>query len=184
MREFKPVIKFIATFFIVYILLVVIYNQYLSFYHSKNLPDPYSENVAYFSTVLANLFGFSATIENDISQPWTWIFFDGKRTSYINEGCNAVSIMIIFLAFMLAFAKGWKKTTLYIIAGLIVIQIMNILRIFLLNYVFRYYSDYGKPAHDYLFPLIIYGTVFCLWVVWVRYFVMKKSKSSEQVAQV
>ena len=109
MREFKPVIKFIATFFIVYILLVVVYNQYLSFYHGKNLPDPYSENVAYLSTVLANLFGFSATIENDISQPWTWIFFDGKRTSYINEGCNAVSIMIIFFGIHVGICKRMEK---------------------------------------------------------------------------
>src|SRR5690625_7148659 len=50
---------------------------------------------------------------------------------------------------------------------------MNVLRIALLNYIFVYLPDYGKIAHDYLFPAIIYGTIVVLWIIWVRFFALK-----------
>lgn len=125
---------------------------------------------------------FDVKAKDDTLQPWIWIYLDGQRTSYINEGCNAISIMIIFAAFIVAFSTTWLRTILYILGGWVIIQFMNVLRIVLLNYIFRYHYQYGKAAHDYLFPAIIYGTIFLLWIIWVRKFVMKKRKQDEQVA--
>lgn len=179
MKEFKPVIIFLLKFIVVWIGLLIFYNLYLSFYHSENQPDPYSQQVASWTVNCLNSVGFEATAIDDKTRPWTWVYLDGKWASYINEGCNAISIMMIFVAFIVAFSTKWKPTLLYIIGGLILIQIMNVFRICLLNYIFRYYPEYGKTTHDYLFPAIIYGTIVLLWIGWIKFFVMKSKKNSD-----
>lgn len=183
MKEFKPVLIFLLKFMIAWGVLVGLYNLYLSPYHSENKPDPYSQTVAKWTVSCLNTAGFDAHEIDDKTRPWTWIYMKSDRTSYINEGCNAISIMIIFVAFVVAFSTTWKQTLLYILGGLVVIQIMNVLRIALLNYIFAYHHEYGKMAHDYLFPALLYGTIVVLWIVWVKYFALKpKKRSDEQVA--
>ncbi len=180
MKEFKPILIFILKFVVVWGVLLIAYNIYLNHYHKENKPDPYSQTVASWTVSCLNSAGFEALAQDDETRPWTWIYMNNKHTSYINEGCNAISIMMIFVAFIVAFSTTWKQTVLYILGGLIVIQIMNIIRIALLNYIFAYHHEYGKMAHDYLFPAIIYGTIVVLWIVWVKYFALKpKIKSDE-----
>ena len=52
---------------------------------------------------------------------------------------------------------------------------MNLLRIVGLNIVMTDYKEYGKMAHDFIFPAVIYGTVVILWMVWMKFFVLKDS---------
>src|SRR5690606_4230792 len=180
MKEFKPVLIFLLKLIISGIILTVLYNLYLSPYHSENKPDPYSQTVAKWTVGTLNACGFESYDVDDKTRPWTWVYLEGERASYINEGCNAVSIMIIFVAFIIAFSTTWKQTLLYILGGLVLIQMMNILRIALLNYVFVYHHEYGKMAHDYLFPAIIYGTIVLLWIVWVKFFALKPQKKTDE----
>ncbi len=182
MKEFKPVLIFLLKFMITWGILVGIYNLYLSQYHSENKPDPYSRTVAKWTVGCLNSAGFDAQQKDDETRPWTWIYINGETTSYINEGCNAISIMIIFVAFIIAFSTTWKQTLLYILGSLIIIQIMNVIRIVLLNYIQIHHKEYGKMAHDYLFPAVLYGTIVVLWIVWVKFFALKpKKKIDEQV---
>ena len=93
------------------------------------------------------------------------------------EGCNAISVMILFASFVFAFYKG-AKTFLFAVAGLILLHILNISRIVLLNIIFLKYPQYEKIGHDYLFPAIIYGGVIILWLVWIQVFALKKTDKS------
>lgn len=183
MKEFKPILIFIAKFLLVWWVLLIVYNIYLAQYHQHNLPDPYSQTVSKWTSQTLNACGFEAKPVDDKTRPWTWIYMDGKFVSYINEGCNAISIMLVFVAFIVAFSTTWKQTLLYILGGLVLIQVMNVVRISIINYIYRYHPDYGKMAHDYLFPAIIYGTIVLLWIVWIKYFALKNPKSvkDEQV---
>ncbi|MDD3771131.1 MAG: exosortase family protein XrtF [Weeksellaceae bacterium] len=178
MKEFKPILLFLLKFVLVGFVLVIVYNLYLNHYHSRNLPDPYSKFIATCTVSTLETAGFESMQLDDEKKPWVWVGIDGKWASYINEGCNAVSIMIIFISFVVAFSTTWKPTTLYILAGLAVIQIMNVLRIAWLNYIFIYHEEYKKIAHDYLFPAIIYGTIVVLWIIWVKFFALK-TKTNE-----
>jgi len=47
---------------------------------------------------------------------------------------------------------------------------LNIFRIALLTTGLYKYPEYGTFLHDILFPLVIYGVVFLLWVFWVLKF--------------
>lgn len=183
LKEFKPILIFLVKFVLAGGILIFLYNLYLNIYHQHNLSDPYSVFVAEAVAFVNNTLGFHSYTRPDPSNPWVWIWMDGRWASYINEGCNAISIMIMFVSFVIAFSKGWLKTFLFIVGGLIIIQIMNIFRIVLLNWIFVYHNDYEKPAHDYLFPAIIYGTIVVLWIIWVKYFALKiEKKTDDQVA--
>lgn len=92
------------------------------------------------------------------------------------EGCNAISVMILFMAFVFAFYKG-LKTFIYALAGIVMLYIMNLLRIVGLNIVMSDYEEYGKMFHDFIFPAVIYGTVVVLWLVWIKFFALKNENS-------
>lgn len=88
------------------------------------------------------------------------------------EGCNAISVIILFVAFIFAFYKG-TKTFVFIALSLLILYIMNVLRIVGLNIISRDYHEYNKIGHDYVFPAVIYGSVVVLWLVWIKFFALK-----------
>jgi exosortase family protein XrtF len=92
----------------------------------------------------------------------------------IVEGCNAISIIILFASFVLSFFGKLKLTLLYLLAGTVIIYAMNIIRIAILAIGIYEYPQYTEFLHSIIFPLIIYGTVFLLWVIWVRIYSRKQ----------
>ena len=101
------------------------------------------------------------------SEPAMSVVFKGERICRIIEGCNAVSVMILFAAFVFAFSSGFKKTSLFILIGVTLIYLLNITRIVILIPALFYYPEYEELLHDVIFPLFIYGVVFLLWIIWV-----------------
>jgi len=90
--------------------------------------------------------------------------------SRVVEGCNALSVIILFAAFVVAFSGKWKHTIGFIIVGSLLIHILNVLRIALLSLALFYYPEQEPLLHGVVFPLFIYGVVFGLWVIWVNKF--------------
>ena len=86
----------------------------------------------------------------------------------IVEGCSSVAVIILFLAFIIAFSGKLKSTILFGISGIVLIYVVNILRIVLLALAIYQYPKYQNVLHNIIFPAIIYGMVFILWAVWVR----------------
>jgi exosortase family protein XrtF len=93
------------------------------------------------------------------------------------EGCNVISVVILYAAFIFAFYKG-AKTIFYVLGGIFLLHILNVLRIVLLNIIFLKYPQYEKIGHDYIFPAIIYGGVVVLWLVWIQFFALKREKDA------
>ncbi|MEG0529569.1 MAG: EamA family transporter, partial [Bacilli bacterium] len=87
-------------------------------------------------------------------------------------------LVVVFCAIFLKENITMKQIGAIIVAFLGALFIMNIARIMLLNYIFRYHDEYGKMAHDYLFPAIIYGSIVVLWIVWIKFFVTKYNKQN------
>lgn len=176
MKEFKPLILFLARFLGTYILLSFIYKLYLDQYIPFNNPDPFTKFTSDTTAFFLNKTGQIAYSNISINQPWMHLTLNGKIASIVNEGCNAISVAIIFVAFIVAFYTKSKETFIFTVIGLLLLFVMNISRIALLNYIFRYhYKEYGKIAHDYFFPAIIYGSIVVLWIVWIKFFVAKKN---------
>lgn len=168
---YKPFLTFLGKFFIAYFILFFLYQFYLnSFNSSKHEVDGFTKWVAEVSTRLLTSLGYNAHIVSNEKAPYYNFYLNDTAVSRIVEGCNGLSVIILFATFIYAFSNKLKPTILYILAGTSLICILNIVRIALLNVLLYYYSEYRVLLHDVFFPLIIYGTVFILWLIWVNKF--------------
>lgn len=170
--DFKPVLKILLRFIIIYLVMVFLYQLYLNQTAGISL-DPFSAWIAEQVRILQNSLGYSTWLYHDGKQETTWFYVVSKYVTRMVEGCNAVSVMILFVAFIFAFYKG-RKTFAFTAAGLVFLHVMNVLRIAALNIVIYEHEEYGKMFHDYVFPAIIYGSVVLLWLIWIKKFALKK----------
>lgn len=176
LKDFKPTFIILLRFLGIYGVLVGVYQWYLNYYEGKGL-DPISRWISVQPTFLQNACGYRTHLVPDPNQDAVWFYTSKIWTAVMVEGCNAVSVMILFLAFVFAFYKG-KKTFSFAIIGLVLLHIINVLRIMMMNIIaIELPKSYFKMAHDYLFPAIIYGSVVILWVVWIKFFVLKDEKT-------
>ncbi|SFF69631.1 MULTISPECIES: exosortase family protein XrtF [Salegentibacter] len=173
--KYKSVLRFIFMFLGSYLVLTLIYNLYLEFFRSPiYFPDYITHLVAKQSEILISSFGYNAQILPHQSELSMKLIVNEVYLARIVEGCNAVSIIILFIAFVLSFFGRLKLTLLYLLAGSVIIYAMNIIRIGILAVGIYEYPQHTEFLHSIIFPLIIYGTVFLLWVIWVRIYSQKQ----------
>ncbi|MCB9202318.1 MAG: exosortase family protein XrtF [Flavobacteriales bacterium] len=178
--EFRVLLLLLAKFIGLYLVLIFVYNLYLTYFNDTlQTCDPFTEIVANQSVRISKWIGLDVSTGKADPFPYISLLMErGKRYAIVNEGCNALSVMIVFVAFIFAFPSRWYKTLSYIVLGILFLHITNISRIALLSYTKINYPEYYKMSHDYLFPVIIYGAVIILWIVWVQFFLTKKKGSS------
>lgn len=179
LEKYKSVIRFIVTFLVVYGVLTISYNVYLNTSEgSKFYPDYLTNLVAEQTNELLNGLGYEARVVPHPNEPSMKIIINGKYVARVIEGCNAISIIILFLSFIVAFAGKFKTTLLYGFAGSIIIYTFNLIRIVILSVGLYHYPWRREILHTVIFPMLIYGTVFLLWMVWVNRF-SKNIKTNE-----
>jgi len=167
--QFKPFLIFISTFFAAYILLTVIYKFYLNSFEATEV-DGITNVVGYNVDQLMRLFNCDISIFKSAFDPYLEVWYNQKYTLRIVEGCNAVSVFILFVSFVIAFSGKFKTTLLFILLGIFIIYVFNVIRITLLTILLFHFPEHEHILHGVLFPLIIYGMVFILWVIWVNKF--------------
>lgn len=170
-QDNKPFFMFLLRFAVSYLVLAGLYWLYLAqFDAGKFEADGVTHVVARQASALIRFLGDESYITPHPSHPSYKLMVNEKYVSRIVEGCNAVSVMILFAAFVVAFYVGIKKTAIFIVAGVIVIHLLNVLRVALLCVSGYYYPEYWDVLHDIAFPVFIYGVVFILWIIWVLKF--------------
>ncbi len=168
-KKYKAVVRFVVLFLGTYLLLSAGYGLYLKTSVNGNyFPDFITNLVARQSAAVLDTFGYSATLTPDTVVQGMLLTIDGNYTVNIVEGCNSISVIILFVAFIIAFAENLKKTVLFLFAGAVLIYIVNILRIAILTVALYKYPQHENILHSVVFPGIIYSMVFVLWMVWVR----------------
>ena len=169
--QYKPFFIFLSKFLLFYVVFIFVYKVYLNQYSiEKNEVDRFTEVVAKQTVLVLNLFGEPSFATPNEFEPSVKVFYNYKYIARVVEGCNAISVMILFATFVFSFSTQWKKTTLYIFIGILLIHVLNVIRIALLSFALYYYPEYGKILHGTVFPLFIYGVVFLLWILWITKF--------------
>ncbi|NMH89789.1 exosortase family protein XrtF [Flavivirga algicola] len=177
--KYKSVIKFILTFLVVYISFSVIYKLYLGALEgSRFYPDYMTHLVSLQSRSLLDAFGYDAQILPHPEEPSMKLIINGKYLARIIEGCNSISVLILFISFIIAFSGKLKVTFLYILAGSALIYIVNLIRIVILSIGIYHYPEQTEILHTVVFPAIIYGMMFLLWILWVNRFSKLKKKDA------
>jgi exosortase H (IPTLxxWG-CTERM-specific) len=85
----------------------------------------------------------------------------------MRDGCNAVNVTFLLWSAVLAFPAPPKQKALGLLAGSLIIQVVNIVRFISLYYIGQYSLTWFDFAHGYLWEtLLVLDTmvVFWLWV--------------------
>lgn len=167
--QYKTFLVFIGTFFAAYIALTVIYKLYLNSFE-KNTVDGLTNLVSIQVFQLMNLFNPDVLISKNAFDPYLEVWYNQKYVVRIVEGCNAVSVIILFVSFVVAFSGKFKTTLVFILFGIFLIHVLNIIRIASLSVLLFHFPEQEHILHGVLFPLIIYGLVFILWIIWITKF--------------
>ena len=175
---YRPFLLFLASFFLTYIILTVCYQQYLNSFE-ENKVDGITRLVSENTEQLLLLFDEGSSIVESDLHPYIKLFFNQNYVARIVEGCNATSVIILFISFVIAFSGKLKTTLFFIFGGSILIYVLNVMRIAALSALIFYFPKQEPFLHGVLFPLYIYGVVFILWLIWVRKFSRYASKDTK-----
>ena len=162
-------IKFFATYFI----LSGIYSIYL---HKTQIKtdifscSPITKKVAEHTNSLSNFFGYNSRVEQNETELSMRYYLNDQHIVSIVEGCSSISIIILFLSFIIAFSGSIKNTIFFGMFGMVTIYLVNLFRILLLAILYQKYPQHEFLLHSLLFPLVVYGYIFLLWIIWVKYF--------------
>lgn len=167
--QFKPFLIFISTFFAAYIVLTLLYKLYLNSFEPNEV-DGITNLVGRNVEQLMQVFNCDIKIHKSLTASWVEVWYHKDYTVRIVEGCNAASVMILFVAFVLAFSGKWRVTLLFVILGAFFIYLLNVARITILIVLLFRFPEHDHFLHGTVFPLIIYGFVFLLWIIWVNKF--------------
>ncbi len=117
-------------------------------------------------------------------------YYTGGQTFYItanngsltwlevSPGCTALKQWTTWMFLMLLFPGPWKHKLWFIPLGMLVIQLVSVIRISGLAFTLTIAPTQFNFFHDYIFKTLFYGTIFVMWVVWVETF-----KSGSKVVQ-
>lgn len=167
-KEFKPTIFFLVKFIGIYLVANLLYGLYVTAYSPK--PDPMTSWVSYHTAIALRGCGWPTIAQDTETKPTTELIFEEKRVLAIYEGCNGLNVMIIFVAFLIAFGPISRTLWWFIPLGLLILHGVNLARIALLFWVSLYLADYMYFIHKYFFTAILYVVVFLLWIAWVKKF--------------
>jgi exosortase family protein XrtF len=175
---YKPFLLFLVKFFLTYLLLSYLYESYLGQFNTEKFEvDRFTQLIAKQAKDVLLVFNQEVSIVSNPKESAINFVFNKKYIVRIIEGCNGLSIIILFISFIIAFSGKWKITFLYIISGSILIHVFNVLRISFLCFLIYHFPEYQPLLHGVVFPLFIYGVVFLLWIIWVNKFSLYASKT-------
>ncbi|MFT3793362.1 exosortase family protein XrtF [Flavobacterium sp.] len=183
LTKYKPFLLFLGKFLLTYALLTFAYQMYLNQFDKAHFEvDGFTRSVAGQTQKVLAFFNADVATEPHPEQASIKLLYQGKFVARIVEGCNALSVIILFISFVVAFSGKFRTTVLFIFGGGILVHVLNIGRIAILAAALHAYPEHEELLHGVVFPLFIYGVVFILWVVWVNKFSLYAEKPVEKSA--
>lgn len=105
----------------------------------------------------------------------------GERGSLsMLKSCLGLNTMLLFAALVFVMSENSLTSWIYILSGLLILNVANIMRLVLLfMHIQRHGTYVGLVDYHDLYDYIIYGIVFILWVIWFEKF-SRKARSKHQ----
>lgn len=96
------------------------------------------------------------------------IFINGFDAIQIAPSCNGLEMQVLFIGFLLCLPTSKKRFWSYALVGLVIINILNIIRCAVLAWMFYNNFTIADFAHHYIFKLIIFGAIFYMWMLYSK----------------
>jgi exosortase family protein XrtF len=176
LREFKPALLFLGKFLGFYLVGNIIYGIYVE--SSGTRPDAITFSVASQTSGVLGWAGYDTSIAEVADAPKVALRVGQAVELYVFEGCNGVNVMIVFVAFLIAFGGPLKAMAFFLPIGILIIHLFNLLRIGLLFRLAVTNSTHFYYYHKYVFTTTLYLAVFALWALWVLKFNENRIKTA------
>jgi exosortase H (IPTLxxWG-CTERM-specific) len=129
--------------------------------------EPFTAGVARVSGVALDLLG------QDVERQGTVL--RGPRFAVnIENGCNGVETMIIFMAAVLAFPASWRARLAGLALGLVAIQGINLVRVVALFLTGTYLPSFFDTSHTVIWQTLVILSGVLLWLLWASRFAVPK----------
>jgi len=96
------------------------------------------------------------------------IYHNGNKILHIANVCNGLELIVLYIGFIVCMPATIKRKLLYIVIGVLLLDLINIFRCVGLIYLREYFDAYFDFAHHYLFKAIIYISTFIIWIRFSR----------------
>ncbi len=165
-KENFKAIRFLLVFIGLYFFLNTIYIFFVEHYYPTS--DPFTRQIS--NQIVWLLSFFDPTVAAFPSSFNEYIAVANKDDNiiYVSEGYNGLSVMIVYISFLVAFSGTVKLFLKFVVLGLIGIYFVNLLRVAMLYGVAIHFSSHLYFFQSYLFTGIIYLTVFIFWFYWIK----------------
>lgn len=85
------------------------------------------------------------------------------------NGCSGITVIGLFVGFMLAYPGRWIPRIIFILIGTGIIYLVNIIRITVLSIIVADWPNMFHLAHAYGDTAVFYIVVFGMWMIWANY---------------
>lgn len=144
----------------IYILWYIIYDLWL-------LPDGRLDK-----WLVLNVIDVSSSLLSGMGYDVYWtgrlIGLENTAGILLVNGCSGISAIGLFIGFVIAYPGRWIPRISFILVGIGVIYLVNILRIIVLVITQQFYPAIFDITHDYSTTAIFYLVIFVLWMIWVN----------------
>ncbi|MFN4973005.1 MAG: hypothetical protein ACK45I_05070 [Bacteroidota bacterium] len=173
MRLAKPLIRFLTIMGTLSIIWFVVYE--FSLKANGKLDKYITVHVTEYVCFMLNVSGYETYYKTTLRLGEAYIYFVPKIKPVVRMGasCNGLELFVLFIFFVVSYPGRWMYKIPYLISGLLVIDIINILRSYWLTLMAYNRYPYFDLFHRYIFIAMIYGAVFGLWMLWANYFSKK-----------
>ncbi len=87
---------------------------------------------------------------------------------YLADGCSGIAAIGLFIGFVIAYPGAWIPRFAFILAGIGIIYLVNIVRTVTLVIVQVRWPEMFGVTHDYSTTAIFYLVIFGLWIIWAN----------------
>ena len=132
---------------------------------------PFTAAIARTSAVVLDVIGQEIRIEG------TRVYGEDFAVD-IENGCNGIEALIIFLAATLSFPAPWKARLTGLALGVIGIQIVNLIRVVALFLTGVYFPSFFDSSHTVVWQTVVILFAVLLWVFWAQRFAVRPAAAS------
>jgi exosortase/archaeosortase family protein len=86
----------------------------------------------------------------------------------IADPCNGLELLVLYAGLILCLPAARKRKGVYILGGILLIEIINVIRCVGLALIFLHRPQYLDFSHHYLFTFVVYAFIFWLWYLFSR----------------
>jgi exosortase/archaeosortase family protein len=151
-------IRFLVKAGLFYIIWQVVYD--LIIYPDGRLDQFLATSVAILAKNGLALFGW------DINAWDRLLVIDGYRGVVVLNECNALTLMSLYSGFIVAFQGPNKKRIIYLLSGIGIIFILNVIRIMAFSLATVYFQHYWDIFHEFSSFIFFYPVILGIWYQW------------------